>query len=123
MVGKLGLALGLGLFLLAGPASANVQNCQSLKLKASGKKAFKILKAHGSNAKNPNPGRLASTISKAQSRFTKTCKKAMSQGNCPVTGNDCATLEAKTDGFVDDVFAELASPSGAFLHPTTGVLE
>ena len=123
MVKKLGLALGLGVFLMAGSASANPQSCQALKLKASGKKAFKILKANASNVKKPNPGKLASSISKAQSRFTKSCEKAVGQGNCAVAGNDCAALEAKSDAFTDDVFGELASPSGAFIDTTTGALD
>ena len=123
MVKAIGLALGLGAFLLVGSVGTSYAACQDGKLKATGKKAFKILKAHSKNIKKPNPGKLASAISKAQSRFTKSCDKAVGQGNCPVAGNDCAALEAKVDAYVDDVFSELASPSGAFIDTTTGALD
>ena len=124
MVKAFGLALGLGAFLLVGSVGTSYAACQDGKLKATGKKAFKILKAHSTNVKKPNPGKLASNISKAQSRFEKACTKALTKAPpCPVAGDDCAALEAKVDAYVDDVFSELASPSGAFIDTTTGALD
>jgi hypothetical protein len=58
-----------------------------------------LLKAYGKNIKKPNPAKLASDISKAQSKFTKGFVKAESKGGCVTTG-DAATIEAKTDAFV-----------------------
>ena len=51
------LAIGLGAFLVAGPAYAAVSPpdaCQEKKAKASGKKAFDLMKAFGKNIKKSN---------------------------------------------------------------------
>ena len=97
MVKTIGLALGLGAFLLVGSVGSSYASpgCQDDKLKATGKKAFKILKAHSKNVKKPNPGKLASSISKAQSRFEKACTKALTKAPpCPVAGDAEISLDS-----------------------------
>ncbi len=77
------------------PAAA----CTDAKAKTTGKKAAALLKAYGKNIKKPNPAKLASDISKAQSKMTKGFVKAEGKGGCATTG-DVAAIEAKTDVFV-----------------------
>jgi hypothetical protein len=99
--------------------------CKDAKAKAAGKRAFDLLKALGKNIKKPNPGKLDSDISKAQSRLTKGFTKAEKKaaGHCRTSG-DVDYLEATVDDFVIYVLSHLElSPSGAFLDATTGVLD
>ena len=95
------LALGLGAFLMGGPAHAATDPaaaCKDTKAKTTGKKASALLKAYGKNIKKPDPAKLAGSISKAQSKMTKGFVKAESKGGCATTG-DVGAIEAKTDGF------------------------
>jgi len=95
-------------------------SCKSAKAKASGKKAADILKAFGNNEKKPEGARLATSISKARSKFTKAFLKEDSKGGCSTTG-DADTIEAKVDSFVGDVLARLAPTSTTLPTTTTTV--
>jgi len=124
MVKSLLLALGLGVFLLAGTAGAADPEalCKDAKLKATGKKAFGILKSFGKNIKKPDAVKLAEGIAKAQSKFTKGFTVAEGKGGCLTTG-DAAAIEDKVDAFAADVIEELGSPSGAFIDASGGTLD
>ncbi len=110
--------LTIAFFTLAGTiADAGVAAsalCKDKKAKATGKKASGILKAFGKNLKVPNAVKLASDISKAQSKFTKGFTSAEAGGGCQTTG-DSGAIETKVDAFADDVGGELAPP------PLTGI--
>jgi hypothetical protein len=82
--------------------------CKEKKAKATGRKMFDLLKAFGKNVKTPNVGKLASEISKAQSKFTKGFTKAEAPGLCERTG-DADAIETTVDGQIADVLAELLS--------------
>jgi hypothetical protein len=127
MIKHLALALGLGMFLLSGSvvmaATDPADACKDAKLKTTGKKASGVLKALGKNIKKPNPAKLGSDISKAQSKMTKGFVKAEGKGGCDTTG-DVGAVEAKVDAFALDVIGELSpSPSGAFLDAPAGALD
>jgi hypothetical protein len=133
MVKRIALALGLGVFLMAGTAAyagvAADATCKDKKAKETGKKALGKLKAFGKNQKATNTAKLASDLSKAQSKFTKGFTKAEFSGsgaskNCD-TIEDADDIEAKVDAFVEDVTDELGfgSPSGAFVGGTNGSLD
>jgi hypothetical protein len=103
------LALG-GTAAHAGVAPASL--CKDKKGKATGVKALGLLKAFGANIKTPNTGKLASDISKAQSKFTKGFTKAEFSGagaskGCAVI-EDADDIEAKVDTFVADVLEDLS---------------
>ncbi len=76
--------------------------CKDAKAKATGNKAAALLTAIGKNTKSPNPARLASDVSKAQSKFTKAFVKAEGKGGC-LTTDDVTTIEAKVDALVADI--------------------
>jgi pimeloyl-ACP methyl ester carboxylesterase len=80
--------------------------CRDTKAKAAGKKAGALLKAYGKDAKKEDPVKLAASISKAQSKFTKSFNKAESKGGCLTTG-DAGAIEAKVDAFVDDILLQI----------------
>lgn len=105
MTANIPLSLVLGAaFLLAGPVHAGTDPadaCKNAKAKATGKKASDLLKAIGKNVKKADPVKLAASISKAQSRLTKSFVKAEGKGGCLTTG-DVGVLEAKTDTFAMD---------------------
>jgi hypothetical protein len=84
------------------PAAA----CTDAKAKAAGKKASDLLKAFGKNLKKPDPAKLSSAISKAQSKLTKAFVKAEAKGGC-ATVADVATVEAKVDALVADATDEI----------------
>ena len=124
MLRNLALALGLGMFLMAGISYAGVlpeNMCKDSKLKGTGKKAYDLLKAFGKNIKKNPDTKLDDNVSKAQSKFTKAFGKAEDKGGC-VTTADSGLIELKVDAFVMDVIAEL-SPSGAFLDASYGSLD
>ena len=126
MIRNLALALGLGMFLMAGISYAAVlpeNMCKDSKLKGTGKKAYDLLKAFGKNIKKSPAGdpKLGDNVSKAQSKFTKAFTKAEDKGGC-VTTADSGLIEPKVDAFVMDVIAEL-SPSGAFIDASYGSLD
>jgi len=86
------------------PAYAGVDPgdlCKEAKAKATGKKAFDLLKAFGKNTKKPNTAELDQDISKAQSKFTKGFIKAEGKSGC-LTSGDSGAIEAKVDAFVLD---------------------
>jgi hypothetical protein len=127
MARKLIVAVAVGTLVLGGalahagtdPADA----CKDSKAKATGKKAFNLLKAYGKNHKKPNPVKLGSDVSKAQSKFTKSFVKAEGKGGC-LTVTDSTAIEMKVDAFVVDVIEEVSpSPSGAFLDAMGGALD
>ena len=90
MVKNLALAVGLGVFLMAGisyAAVAPADACKASKLKGTGKKAFDLLKTFGKNIKAPDAAKLTSGISKADSKFTKAFTKAEGKGGCLTSGD------------------------------------
>lgn len=124
MIRNLALALGLGMFLMAGISYAAVDPanaCKDSKLKGTGKKAYDLLKAYGKNIKKNPDIKLGDNVSKAESKFTKGFSKAESKGGC-VTTADSGSIEDKVDAFVMDVINEL-SPSGAFIDASYGSLD
>jgi hypothetical protein len=110
------LALGLGIFLVVGTAHAATDlagKCKDAKAKAAGKKASALLKAVGKNFKKSSLAKLASDVSKAQSKLTKSFVKAESKGGCLTVG-DVSAIEGKIDAFVDDATGTVVSgPSNA----------
>jgi hypothetical protein len=126
MIRNLALALGLGMFLMAGISYAAVlpeNTCKDSKLKFTGKKAFDLLKAYGKNIKKNPDTNLSKNVSKAESKFTKAFSKAESKGaGACLTSGDVGVIENKVDAFVLDVIAEL-SPSGAFIDASYGSLD
>jgi hypothetical protein len=123
------VALAVGTLLLASAsAQAGVDPqdaCKDSKAKTTGKKASALLKAYGKNIKKSDPVKLSSSVSKAQSKFTKGFVKAEGKGGCLTTG-DSGAIELKVDAFVFDVIEEInppSSPSGAFLDVTAGGLD
>jgi|YNPNPStandDraft_1061719.scaffolds.fasta_scaffold00595_9 hypothetical protein len=75
-------------------------------LKASGEKAFELLKANAQDVQRPNSRKLASKISKAQAKFMRQAKKAMSKAQRKGVMYEGATaedLEAIIDEMVDDI--------------------
>ena len=114
MVRTLALAIGLGAFLVMGTAHAGVPwdaLCKEQKTKAAGKKGFDLLKAFGKNMKKTDDARLASDISKAESKFTKGFSKAESKGAC-VTTADSDAIETELNAFVSYVLANLETGCG-----------
>jgi hypothetical protein len=103
------LALGLGAFLLSGTAAmagvAPAALCKDKKAKGAGKDASGLLKAFGTNCKTPNGTKLASDISKTQSKMTKDFSKAEDGGGCTTTA-DVGAIESKVEAFVLDALIE-----------------
>jgi hypothetical protein len=101
-------SIGLAAWLCVGSAVAAsdpAASCTQKKAKAAGKKTNDILKGYGKHARKPNASKLASDISKAQSKFTKSFTKEESKGGCTTTG-DAPMIEAKVDAFVDDILLQ-----------------
>jgi len=92
------LVLGSAVYAAVDPAA----KCKDAKGRAAGRKAFDLLKAHGSFQKKPNAQKLATSISKAQSKFTKAFSTAEETGGCQTVG-DAPTLEAVIDSHVADI--------------------
>ena len=117
MIRNLAMALGVGLFLIAGTVHAGVDPvalCKEKKLKSTGKEAFDLLKSFPHNTQPPEGAKLASGISKAESK-----------GAC-LTSGDSGDIQVKVDAFTLDVLCELdpdCSPSGAFLDASHGTLD
>jgi len=107
-----GLALGIMLGALAVAASsvhagiAPDLKCKDAKAKATGLKAFELLKTFMHNKKKPNSDKLVRKISKVESNFTKAFSKAESKWSCATTG-DSAAVEAEVDSFVASVLGRL----------------
>ena len=105
---------GLGALLTAGAAGAGsdpAASCKASKAKATGKKASSLMKAFGKNIKSSDPLKLAQSISKTESKFTKGFAKAEAKGGCLTTG-DAGAIEAKVDAFVADVVADFGPACG-----------
>jgi pimeloyl-ACP methyl ester carboxylesterase len=99
-------AMGVLLIVQAARAGTDPADaCKSSKAKAVGKKAEGYLKAFGKDAKKNDGTRLASSLSKSESKYRKSHTKAESKGGCVTTG-DGALLEACVDDFVRDVLCE-----------------
>jgi hypothetical protein len=114
MVCRLVLAIVLGVFVGAGAvAEAAVDPaiaCKEKKAKATGKKASDLMKAFGKNIKKSNAAKLATDISKAQSKFTKAFTKAES-GSCKTSG-DSGAIEAKVDALVFNAIGSVSPVCG-----------
>ncbi len=110
--------LAIGFLVLGGTASyAGVppaSTCKDKKGKATGIKTLGLLKAFGKNLKTPNLGKLATDLSKAQSKFTKAFTKAEFAGSGASKGcetiEDADDIEAKVDAFVADVLGDISPP-------------
>jgi hypothetical protein len=103
-------ALLIGSLLLAGYAHAGVDPvalCKEKKAKATGKKTFDLLKAFGKNIRKPNPPKLSTDISKAESKFTRAFTKAEANGNC-LTSGDSEDIGALVDSFVTDTVGNIS---------------
>jgi hypothetical protein len=105
--------------------------CKRRKAINAGGFAFRLLQAFGTNRKVPNISSLATSISQAQSRLTRTYTRAEFtlagvSNNCDTVG-DVANIEAEADAYVSDVLCQLdfpcPSPSGAFVEVPSGALE
>ncbi len=77
-------------------------SCKDAKAKAAGKQAGDMLKALGKNVKDPDPVKLAQSLSKAESKITKAFTKAEGKGGC-VTLNDVDDIKGGVEDFVADV--------------------
>jgi hypothetical protein len=78
--------------------------CKATKARAVGKKAAALLQAFGKNvARNPDT-KFAASVSKAESRFTKSFASAEAKGGCLTTG-DAGVIENKVNALVTDVIA------------------
>jgi hypothetical protein len=127
MAKKILATMVIGLLVLSGAfAHAGVppaSTCKDKKGKATGTKALGLLKAFGKNLKTPNVGKLASDVSKAQSKFTKGFTKAEFSGSG--ASKDCQSIEdaddieAKVDAFVADVLGDLSPPPSTTTTTTT----
>lgn len=123
---QIALLLGLGVFLMAATAAHAVVPanliCKDKKLKETGKKSLKLLKAFGKNIKRSDEAKLGFDVSKADSKFSKGFSKAETKGDgttlrgCDTVG-DAGAIELKVDAFVLQIIEQL-SPSGAFLDGT-----
>lgn len=105
-------AIVLGLFLSTNAHAGTDPgaSCKDAKAKASGKKASALLKAYGKNVKKADGTRLAASISKAESKFTKSFAKAEGKGGC-LTSGDVTPMEITVDCFVLDAVRDLTPPS------------
>ncbi len=126
MARKLIGLVAIALFALGTTAYAGIppsSTCKDKKAKATGKKALGLLKAFGANAKVTNLGKLASDISKAQSKFSKGFTKAEFSGSGASKGcttiEDADDIETKTDAFVLDVFGDLTPTTTTTMAATT----
>ena len=118
MFKKLVVAVGLTAFMFsAAPAFAqNVfAKCHKAKTKCICKKVCDRFKAITKDEGKPDPAKLAAANAKLEAKFTACLQKADAKGGC-APGASIPTLEAKVDAFVASVFAEIGSPSGAFLE-------
>ena len=105
------IVIGTALALLVGAtAFAAGSKCDQGVVKAVGKKASCEC---GANAKASKKGG-APDYSKCTSKFSGSCSKAQSAGDCAQQGGPCATKETAVDTFVAANCG--ASPSGAFLE-------
>ena len=104
------VAAVVGVLLVSGyTAHASVNPaalCREKKSRATGKKAFDLLKAFGKNVKKEDPARLDSAISKAESKFTKEFTRAEAHGDC-LTSDDSASIEAKVEAFIVTVISDV----------------
>jgi hypothetical protein len=62
------------------------------------------MKAFGKNIKKPNAAKLATDVSKAESKYTKAFTKAEAKDGCPTSG-DAEIMEFKVNALVTDVVA------------------
>jgi hypothetical protein len=112
MVRKLAIVVGLGVVLAAGAASA-ASKCDSGVTKATGTKVSckcGVYAKAQAKGLTPDPAKLQ----KCTDKFTASCNKAKSAGDCSVQVTSCAGKESQADTFVLSHCA--GSPSGAFLN-------
>jgi hypothetical protein len=106
-VSTLALAVALAAFLLSAPADAGVEPdlmCKEYKAKVVGKKVSDVLKAFGKNATTGNVTRLATDLSKAETRFTKLFVNRAPKFGCQTVDNTQA-IGARLDAFVREVIS------------------
>jgi hypothetical protein len=104
------IALGTSTVVQAGVTPADA--CKDSKAKETGRYALSLTRAFGRNGKVPNLARLASDLSKAQSKMTTGFTRAEFSGSgaprgCVTTG-DVITIQAKADSLAEDVIDEIA---------------
>ena len=113
MVRKLAIVVGLGVVLVAGAVAQAASKCDAGVEKAAGKKVSCKCGVYAkAQAKNltPDPAKLQ----KCTDKFTASCAKAKSAGDCSVQVKSCASKEADADADVQSLCRE--SASGAFLN-------
>jgi hypothetical protein len=82
--------------------------CNEAKAKAAGKKAAALLKAFAKNISKDPDTKLAGSVSKAESKFTRAFTNAEAKGGCLNVG-DSGDIEAETNTYVAAVLEKLAS--------------
>ncbi len=105
----------------AGAAVAPDLRCKDGKAKTAGKRAHQMLKAFGANAKTGDATKWATSLSKANSKFTKGFSLEEGKGGCATIG-DAAAIGALSDGYVGDVLSALCAqgtPTTTTPLPTT----
>jgi hypothetical protein len=106
------LSIAVGVLFMMGAAGTALASskCDAGVVKATGKKAACECSANAKAIKKAT----APDHSKCVTKFTASCGKAKSAGDCMVQTGTCASKEADVDAFVASDCA--ASPSGAFLE-------
>ncbi len=103
------LVIAIGTATAAHAGVAPADTCKDKKGKETGKKVLGLLKGFGKNIKVTNLGKLASDLSKAQSKFTKGFTKAEFTGSGQSKGcetiEDADEIEAKVDVLVFEAIA------------------
>jgi hypothetical protein len=121
--GQVALGMVLGVFIaVASPVDAAVDPvavCKDKKFKAAGKKTSDFLKAYGKNAKKPDLSKLSGSLSKVQSKFTKSFAKADAEGSCPFPGDD-GNVELVVDDCADQLASIISNGTRRSKLPATG---
>lgn len=98
---------------VAAAGATPAQKCASSKIRETGKKADRKLKCWSKEVMRP--GGLAACNASVEGKFADRFARAEAKGGCLSTG-DAGVIEAKVDGFVDDVVTALTgSPAGTIL--------
>ena len=113
MVRKLAIVVGLGVVLVAGAVAQAASKCDAGVEKAAGKKVSckcGVVSKAAAKGLPEDPAKLQ----KCTDKFTASCAKAKSAGDCQVQVKSCASKEAAADADVTSLCRQ--SPGGAFLN-------
>ena len=97
---------------MGGFAQAAASKCDSGITKAAGKKVYCKAKVN-STAQKKGTTPDTTKLGKCEEKFTKSCTKAQTAGDCSAQTQSCAVIEAEADACVATISG---SPSGAFLN-------